>query len=179
MKFTSPSKLIRRLRIIFIVSAFVTRATVAQASQTCTWIDNFTVSSGPPIQEQIHAHAKAIPGLESYQIRQINSRFFIVSSGEEKCREASTCLYRLLDVRNGAVRDVFAFQGTGRVLLILSPLAFWWEPLQDEYSYMAFETIDNTYLEVKLPRFGNTVLVVPQSAEDIRMLQRICGANKK
>jgi hypothetical protein len=97
----------------------------------------------------------------------------------KKCKEASSCYYRLLDLRNGAVKDVFAFQGSGKILMILSPVALWSELLQDDYSEMEFETRENTYLTIKLPSLGNTVLVVPESPEEIKMVRRICGAHSK
>jgi hypothetical protein len=179
VKFAPLPQQVRYLPLIFIASVFLTVASIAQASMTCTRIDDFPVVSDPLTQGQLQAHVKTLPGLGNYEIRGINSRFFIVSSEDEKCKETSRCYYRLLDLRNGAVKDVFAFQGSGRVWMILSPTAIWSEFLQDDYSDMAFETRENTYLEVKLPRLGNTVFLVPQTPEDIRMLQRICGAHPK
>ena len=179
LKFASLSKLVRFLSIISIVSVCVTTASFVHASMTCTNVDKFPTISDPLIHEQLQAYVKTLPGLGSFQIGRIDSRFFIVSSEDEKCKEASRCYYRLLDLRNGAVKDVFAFQGSGKILMILSPVALWSEPLQDDYSEMAFETRENTYLTIKLPRWGNTVLVVPESSEEIRMAQRICGAHSK
>lgn len=179
MRFAPLRMLIRYLPVIFIVPIFVTTASIVQASMTCTRIDDFPFVSDPLIQKQLEAHVETLPGLGVYQIRQIDSRFFIISSEDEKCKETSLCYYRLLDLRNGAVKDVFAFQGTGRVWMILSPTATRWELLQDDYSDFAFETRDNTYLGLKLPSWGNTVFVVPQSPDDTKMFQRICGAHPK
>jgi len=179
LRFAPLRMLIRYLPVIFIVPIFVTTASIVQASMTCTRIDDFPFVSDPLIQKQLEAHVETLPGLGVYQIRQIDSRFFIISSEDEKCKETSLCYYRLLDLRNGAVKDVFAFQGTGRVWMILSPTATRWELLQDDYSDFAFETRDNTYLGLKLPSRGNTVFVVPQSPDDTKMFQRICGAHPK
>ena len=185
MKFATLLKLVRYLPVIFIASFFLTTASIVQASMMCTKVDELPIVSEPPVLEQLQAHVKTLPGLGSYQIKDISSRFFfksrffIVSSQDEKCKETSSCHYRLLDLHNGAVKDVFAFQGSGRVLIILSPTAVWWPLLQDEYYYMEFETRDNTYLGLQLPLLGNTVFVVPQSPEDTKMLQRICSAFPK
>jgi hypothetical protein len=179
LKFAPLRMLVRYLPVIFVVPIFVTTASIVQASMICMRVDKFSVVSNPAIQQQLQAHVKTLPGLTNYEIRPINSRFFIVSSENEKCKESSSCYYRLLDLRNGVVKDVFAFQGSGKVLMIASPEAVWSEPLQDEYSAMAFETRENTYLEIRLPRLGNTVFLLPLSPEEIRMDQRICGGYPK
>jgi hypothetical protein len=179
LKFASLPKHVRYLPAIFIVSIFVMITSVAHATITCTKVDEFPVASDPTIRKQLETHLETVPGLGDYQIRQIDSRFFVVASEDEKCKDSSLCYYRLLDLRNGAVRDVIAFQGTGRVWMVLSPTATRWELLQDDYSDFAFETRDSTYLGLKLPSWGNTVFVVPQSPEHTNMFQRICGGHPK
>jgi hypothetical protein len=179
LKHASLLKLVRYLSVIFSVSVCVTTTSFVHARMTCTNVAKFPAVSDPLIHEQLQAHAKTLPGLGSFRIGEISSRFFIVSSEDEKCKEASSCYYRLLDLRNGAVKDVFAFQGSGKILMILSPVALWSELLQDDYSEMEFETRENTYLTIKLPSLGNTVLVVPESPEEIKMVRRICGAHSK
>jgi hypothetical protein len=178
MKRRSLPKMVRFLPVIFIVSGFLTVASIAHASMTCTWIDEFPVVSDPLAREQLEAHVRALPGLKDYQIRQIDSRFFIVSD-EGKCKEASRCYHRLLDLRNGVVKNVLVFRGAGRVWMMLSPTAVWLEPLEDDYSNMAFATPENVYITVQLPRRSNTVLVDASPLEETKMLQRLCGAPSK
>jgi hypothetical protein len=179
LKHISLPKVVRCMSAIFIVSVCVTTTSFVHARMTCTNVAKFPAVSDPSIYEQLQAHAKALPGLGSFQIGQISSRFFMVSSEDEKCKEASSCYYRLLDLRNGAVKDVFAFQGSGKILMMLSPVALWSEPLQDDYSEMAFETRENTYLTIKLPSSENTVLVVPETPDEITRVQRICRAHSR
>lgn len=178
MKLGSLPKMVRYLRAIFIASVFTTAASMAHASMTCTWIDEFPVVSKSPIREQLEMHVRALPALKDYQIRQINSRFFIVSD-EGKCKETSRCYHRLLDLRNGVVKDVLVFRGAGRVWMMLSPTAVWLEPLQDDYSNMAFATPENAYITVQLPIWGDTVLIDASPLEETKMFQRLCGAPSK
>lgn len=175
MKFASLPKLVRYLSFVFTLSACVAKASFVHASMSClNFKDLSPWVSDPLILEKLQAHAKRLPGFGSVQIGQLNRHFFIVSSEDEKCREGSLCYYRLEVVKDGEVKDVFAFQGSGKSLHIWSPLALWLDPLQDEYSWIAFETRENTYLTVQLPSSGNTVLVVPETPEEIKMNKRIC-----
>jgi hypothetical protein len=178
MHLASLQTMIRSLSTVFIVSAFASAASIAHASMTCTWIDEFPAVSDPSIQERLEAHVRALPGLKDYQIRQIDSRFFIVSD-EGKCKQASRCYHRLLDFRNGVVKNVLVFRGTGRVWMMLSPTAVWLEPLQDDYSNMAFATPENVYITVQLPIWGDTILIDASPPEETKMLQRLCGAPSK
>jgi hypothetical protein len=175
LKHTSLSKLASRLSFALTLSICVAKATFVHASMSCLNFNALSPSvSDPLIFEKLQAHAKTLAGFGRVQIGQLDRRFFIVSSDDERCREGSLCYYRLVVVRDGEVKDLFAFQGSGKSLRIWSPLALWLEPLQDEYSWMAFETRENTYLTVQLPSSGNTVLVVPETPEEIKMNKRIC-----
>jgi hypothetical protein len=146
---------------------------------TCTRIEQFPVVSDLLIQEQIQAHLKTFPRFQKSRIRQINSRFFVAISDDGECDKASRCYHQLLDIKNGAIKDVFAFRSTGMVWILLSPVAAWSEFFQDDYSAMAFETPDTAYLQVLLPRLGDTVLVNSVSPEETKILQRLCGPNSK
>jgi hypothetical protein len=146
---------------------------------TCTRIERFPVVSDPLIQEQIQAHLKALPRFQKNQVRRIDSRFFIAIFDDGECGKASRCYHQLLDIRNATIKDVVAFRSTGMVWMLLSPVAVWSEFFQDDYSTMAFETPDTGYLQVLLPRLGNTLLVNSVSPEETKILQRLCGENSK
>jgi hypothetical protein len=58
MKFVSLPKMFRYLSIAFLMSGFVTIASLAHASMICTWVDEFPVVSDPSTQERLEAHVK-------------------------------------------------------------------------------------------------------------------------
>jgi hypothetical protein len=142
-------------------------------------IDKFPVVPDSPVLEKLETHVKALPGLKDYQIKDIDGRFFIVLADDGFCKETPRCYHQLLDTRNGLVKDVFAFRGTGRVWTLLSPTSVWLERLQDEYSAMAFATTENTFISVQLPRFRDTVLIESPSPERTKWLQAVCDALAK
>jgi hypothetical protein len=179
MKLGSLPKLARYLSVIFVASGFATAASIAEASMTCMQIDKFPVVPDSPVLEKLETHVKALPGLKDYQIKDIDGRFFIVLADDGFCKETPRCYHQLLDTRNGLVKDVFAFRGTGRVWTLLSPTSMWLERLQDEYSAMAFATTENTFISVQLPRFRDTVLIESPSPERTKWLQAVCDALAK
>jgi hypothetical protein len=174
MKFVSLPKMFRYLSIAFLMSGFMTIASLAHASMICTWVDEFPVVSDPSAQERLEAHVRALPGLKNYEIRDIDGRFFIVLADDGYCKEIPRCDNRLLDLRNGVVKDVFAFRGTGKVWRLMSPLTIWLERLQDEYSFRAFATTENTFIGVQLPRFRDTVFIDAPSPEQMKVLRAAC-----
>jgi hypothetical protein len=94
--------------------------------------------------------AQAFPAFKNYQMRELDRIVVIVSQDEDECRKTFRCYHLLLDVRNGAVKDVFFFRGTGTVRVLGSPLAVPSEPLHDDYSLKSFETGSSTYIDVRL-----------------------------
>jgi hypothetical protein len=179
LKFASLLKMLRYLQIIFIASGTVTVASIAHASMTCMRIDEFPVASDPLAREQLEAHVRALPGLKKYEIRDIDGRFFMVLADDGYCKEIPRCVHRLLDLRNGSVKDVFAFRGTGRAWRLMSPITIWLELLQDEYSTWAFATTDNTFIGVQLPRFRDTVVIDSPPPGQTKWLQAACDALTK
>jgi hypothetical protein len=176
LKFAPQPKLVRNLWAIFLASVFAAIATTAQAWMSCGRIEQYEPVSNPQIRQQIEAHVQALPAFKNRQIREIDSSFAIVSQDEDECRKVFRCHHLLLDVRDGAIKDVFAFRGTGTVLLLGSPIAVWSEPLHDDYSLRSFETEDFAYISVRLPRWGGPVWV--DLPDDTKMLQKLCGAYK-
>lgn len=74
-------------------------------------------------------------------------------------------------MKEGAVKEVFGFRGTGVIWLKLSPTAAPVEDLQDEYSAKAFQTPEKTWIGVYLPQAGNTVVVDSLPPEEVKLLQ--------
>jgi hypothetical protein len=171
MKSTPLLKMVRYLPVIFIVSAFATIASVAQASMTCARFDEFSAVSDPSIREQLETHVRALPRLKNYKIRSLDGRFFIVTSEGRFCKDIPRCEHRLLDLRNGVVRDVFAFRGTGTTWILGTPPSAWVEDLQDEYSAWAFVTTEYTFIRVDLPRSGDMIVVDSPGPEEVKTLQ--------
>jgi len=178
MKPTPLPKMVRYLRVIFVASAFTTVVSMAHASMTCSWLDEFSRVSDPSIQEKLEAHVKALPGLDSYEIIQLERHYFMVEAAGKFCKEVPRCEHRLLELRDGVVKNVFAFEGTGKVWRLWSPLSFWVENLGDDYSAWAFETTENTYIRVDLPSFRNMVVISSPGSVEMKTL-RACDGLKK
>jgi hypothetical protein len=180
LKFASLPKLVRCLPVILLASVFVTIASVAQAWMSCWRIEEYPPVSNPLIRERIEAYLQALPAFKNYQMRELDRivSFVIVSQDEDECRKTFRCHHLLLDVRNGAVKDVFVFRGTGTVWVLGSPLAVPSEPLHDDYSLKSFETDSGTYIDVRLPRQGGPVWIDVGSLDETKMRQGLCGAWK-
>jgi hypothetical protein len=177
MKLRFLPRTVRYLRVAFIVSCFTTAASIALASMTCSRLDDFPVASDPSIREQLETYVRALPGLKNYKIRSLDGRFYIVTAEGRFCKDILRCEHRLLDLRNGVVRDVFAFRGTGIAWRLWSPLGFWVEDLQDEYSAWAFVTTEHTFIRVDLPRSGNMIVIDSPGPEEMWTLQ-VCAHKK-
>jgi hypothetical protein len=174
MKLASLPKMVQRLPAVLIVAGIMTVASLAHASMTCTRFDEFPVVSDPSIREQLETHVRALPGLKNHKIRSLDGRFFIVTADGGFCKDIPRCEHRLLDLRNGVVRDVFAFRGTGTTWRLWSPLSAWMEDLQDEYSAWAFVTTEYTFIRVDLPRSGDMIVIDSPGPEEMKTLQ-VCA----
>jgi hypothetical protein len=84
-----------------------------------------------------------------------------------------------LELRDGVVRNVFAFRGTGAVWRLLSPLGAWLEELQDDYSAWAFEAIDDTFIRVDLPRHGDMIVILPPTPKETNWYKFTCDISTK
>jgi hypothetical protein len=156
---------------------YVAQAFGAHASMTCKRIEQLPAVSDPRTQEQVEAYVRALPGVKTFQIKQINSRFFVVAPDEESCKNVH-CYYRLLDTKNG-IKEVFGFRGTGVIWLILSPVEVPVDFFQDDYSRIGFETPEKTYIGVALPHSGNAVIVEGVPADQLKLLPQSCRTGSK
>ncbi len=168
----------QRVRTAFVAAVFVLSASTAQASMTCLWFDELYDVSDPSAREKLEAHVKALPGLENPKIRHLEAHYFMVQAAGKFCKEVPRCEHRLLELRDGVVRNVFAFRGTGTIWVLLSPIGAWIDYLQDDYSTWAFETTDNTYIRVDLPKFHDMVVISSPGPIEMKTL-RVCDGFKK
>jgi hypothetical protein len=174
-------KKLRTFEVICVVLVCSILTSVAHASMVCLRLEDFPLVSEPSVKKQLEAHVSALPGLQNYEIRDLQShgRFFMVLADDGFCKEIPRCDQRLLDLRSDAVRDVFAFRGKGIVWRLMSPLGLWFEQFQDEYSNWAFATADGTFIGVRLPRFRDTVFIDSSTPEETKWLRAACGTLMK
>jgi len=162
----------------FVISIYLTATSVAHATMTRTWFDEFPSVSDSSIQQKLEAHVRALPGLKNYEIKSLQDHYFLVQAEGKSCKDVPRCQHRLLELRDGVVRNVFAFEGTGMVWQLWSPLNFWVENLEDNYSVLAFETTDRTYIRVDLPRFRDMIVIGSPGPVEMQTL-RACDGIKK
>jgi hypothetical protein len=169
----------RCLQAIFATLVYLTTASIVHATQTCWRFDQLYRVSDPSAQEKLEAHVKALPGLTNPEIRVIDPHYFMVQAAGKFCKEIPRCEHRLLELRDGVVRNVFAFRGTGAVWRLLSPLGAWLEELQDDYSAWAFEAIDDTFIRVDLPRHGDMIVILPPTPKETNWYKFTCDISTK
>jgi hypothetical protein len=107
---------------------------------------------------------------------QNSRRFFVILPDDENCK-SSGCYYRLLELKDGVIKETFSFHGTG-VFWYRSPVGMRVEYFQDDYEILDLETSSQTYIRLGLPLKGNSVFVAALSAEQAR-LPRTCGTGSK
>jgi hypothetical protein len=141
------------------------------------------VSDGATLR-LLEAHIKTFDSPKPLMIREIDRalisqnsrRFFVILPDDENCK-SSGCYYRLLELKDGLIKETFSFHGTG-VVWYHSPVAVRVEYFQDDYERLDLETSSQTYIRLGLPRRGNSVFVAALSAEQAR-LPRTCGTGSK
>jgi hypothetical protein len=126
----------------------------------------------------LETHVRALPGLKNYEIRLLQDPYFLVQGEGKFCKDIPRCEHRLLELRDGVVRNVFAFEGTGMVWQLWSPLSVWVENLEDNYSVLAFETTENTYIHVELPDLRDMIVIGSPGPVEMQTL-RACDGIKK
>lgn len=168
---------LRRTRCLpasFVAVVYLTAVSVAHATQTCWRFDQLDRISDLSAKEKLEAHVKALPGLGSPEIRVIDQHYFMVQAAGKFCKEVPRCENRLLQLRDGVVRNVFAFRGTGAVWRLLSPLGAWLEERQDDYSAWAFETIDSTFIRVDLPSYRDMIVIFSPTPAETQFYKSTC-----
>jgi hypothetical protein len=168
----------RCLQVTLAVLVYLTSASVAHATMTCTWFDELSSVLDPSSKEPLEAHVRTLPGLKNYEIRFLQDHYFLVQAEGKFCKDIPRCEHRLLELRDGVVRNVFAFEGTGMVWRLWSPLRFLVENLEDYYAAWAFKTTESTYIRVDLPSLHDMVVIGSPGPVEMQTL-RACDGIKK
>ena len=178
MNIVALLKRLRTFEVICVLLLYLVVTSIAHATMTCSWFSEFSPVSDPSVQEKLEAHVKALPGLVNYEIVQLEKHYFIVEAAGRFCKEVPRCEHRLLELRDGVVKNVFAFEGTGKVWQLRNPLWFPVENLGDDYTAWAFETTANTYIRVDLPRFRDMIFINSPGQVEMKTL-RACDGLKR
>lgn len=165
MKITPPLPL-RCPRILAFALLFAATTSGAEALMYCERAVDFASISDPVVMRRIEERLQAIPAMKNHQLRRIDSQFAIAWQDEEECKNRFRCNYLLLDIRNDEARVVFAFRGTGTILVLGPELNTLSQLLDDDYGFYAFETNDFNYVVARLPRFLGPVWVEARSSEE-------------
>jgi hypothetical protein len=97
-----------------------------------------------------------VRNMTSPLIGTIERQFFIAVPDSGSCK-GSSCYYRLLDLRNGVINEVFSFHGTG--VLWYYDVAAYVDYFQDWYHMIDVETSEQSYIRIGLPRGGDPINV--------------------
>jgi hypothetical protein len=138
----------------------------AHASMMCKRIEQLDAVSDKQSIELLKAYGQALKSSKPIQFSQHHRFFFMMFATDEDCR-SSSCFYRLLELKDGVVRERFTFQGTGAILLFSA--GEYWEIFQDHYWSVALETSPQAHLWVSLPLKGDTILVKAGTLQQVRM----------
>src|SRR5262245_21328105 len=151
---------LRRIIRMFSVSALAYLAQVigVSASFYCDRIEKFPAPSDSLTAGLLEQYARGLAASKPFQFKQLTSRFFLAMPDDENCKVAS-CYYRLLDVKDGEVKERFSFQGTGAIWYFTTPAEVRIEEFQDYFSYYGFETRARTHIRVFLPHTAQPVIV--------------------
>jgi hypothetical protein len=99
MKVMSLPRKVGYFIAVFATAFCLVTVSAANATMTCTWLDEFPVISDPSIQQKLEAHVRALPGLKNYKIRLLQDRYFLVQAEGKFCKDVPHCEYRLLELR--------------------------------------------------------------------------------
>ncbi len=164
----------RSLQAIVVVIGYLITTPIAHASMACWRFDQLDRISDPSAKKLLEAYAKALPGLDNPEVRELHGHYFLVQGDGKFCKSNPRCEHRLLYLRDGVVRDIFAFRGTGAIWQSLSPGGGWLEYLQDDYSSWAFEVTEDTFISLSLPRYHDMIFIDPPGFEGLKVLKVAC-----
>jgi hypothetical protein len=170
--------LTRTVRLLSISAlVYLTQVFDAHAHLYCKRIEQLpTVSDGRTLG-LLEAYVKSLD-TRPFQIRQLTSRFVMVLPDDENCK-VSRCYYRLLDLKDGEIKETFSFHGTGVIWYVSSPAMVRIEYFQDYYESYSLETSPGTYIGVGLPRTAKAVHVEVVPAEEVKSLPKPCRTDSK
>lgn len=174
LKKQKPRKMFRLFSIS--VLAYLAQVAGVDASFVCDRIERLLVVSDPRTLSLLEPYVRAFAGPKTFQVRHLSSRFFLVMPDDANCKVAG-CYYRLLDLKDGEVRERFSFRGTGVIWYFTTPAEVRIEDFQDYYSNYGFETSARTHISLLLPRTAQEVLVGAVPADEV--FPRICTTESR
>lgn len=178
MRLMSSQNRTRCFQLVLATLVYLNTASVAHATMTCTWLDEWSSTLDQSDLGRLEAHLKTLPGLKNPVIRQLQNHYFLVGAEGKFCKDIPRCEHRLLELRDGVVRNVFAFEGTGMIWRLWTPFSYWVENMGDDYSAWAFETTEHTYIRVDLPRSRDLVAISSPGPVEMQNL-RGCSSIKR
>ena len=177
-------KLMRTVWLLSISTLiYVAQVVGAHASLFCKRIEQLPQVSDGATLRLLEAHIKTFDSPKPLLFREIvralipqdGRRFFVIAPDDENCK-SSGCYYRLLELKDGVIKETFSFHGTG-VVWYHSPVTERIEYFQDNYEMLDLETSGRTYIRLGLPRKENSVFVaaLPEQAK----LPKTCEAESR
>jgi len=169
LKEQRPRRTVRLFSISML--AYLAQVPNVDASFYCNRIERLPAVSEHRTLDLLEPYVRALGGPKPFQMKHLTSRFVLVMPDYANCRVAG-CYYRLLDVKDGEVRERFSFRGTGLVWYFSTPAEVRIEEFQDYFSNYGLETSAGTHIGVLLPRTAQEVLVEAVPADAV--FPRIC-----
>ena len=167
----NSSKQLKLKRLVRLFSIFTVASLAQVQSVSARFYCNRIEQLLPAVSDNrtlgiLEPYLRALPGPKPFQIRHLTSRFLLVTPEDANCNVAG-CYYRLLDVKDGEVKERFTFRGTGVIWYYSTPMEVRIEEFQDYYSNYGFETSARTNIRVLLPRTAQAVLVEAVSPDEV------------
>src|ERR1700704_4746481 len=152
---TTPMRMMLLVPICALL--FMAQVLGAHASLLCMRIEQLPQVSDAETLGILEAYISAFNSSKPLLIREIDRaltsqnsrRFFVILPNEENCKDAG-CYYRLLESKDGVIKETFTFHGTG-VFWYYSPVAVRVEYFKDDYEILDLETSTQTYIRLGLP----------------------------
>jgi len=168
----------RRIIRLFLVSmlAYLAQVVGVDASFYCDRIERLPAVSDHRTLSLLEPYVTALDSTKPFQMKHLTSRFILVMPDDADCRVAR-CYYRLLDVKDGEVRERFSFRGTGVIWYFSTPAEVRIEDFQDYFSNYGLETSAGRHIGIFLPRTAQEVLVEAVPADAV--LPRICTTQSR
>src|SRR5215467_16298919 len=123
----------------------------------CDRIERLPAVSDHRTLSLLEPYVTALDSTKPFQMKHLTSRFILVMPDDADCRVAH-CYYRLLEVKDGEVRERFGFRGTGVIWNCSTPAEVRIEDFQDYFSNYGLETSAGRHIGLFLPRTAQEVL---------------------
>jgi hypothetical protein len=133
-------------------------------------IEQLPSVSDPQIREKIETFARTNYVSQDFGIHQLDSRYYFLQPKKVDCK-MSGCYYHLIQLNDDLPTEPFAFNGSGIIWIILSPINMRFESFPDRYSIIAVETSTKALLNIALPLKGQALIIETLSDQDAKSLK--------